>query len=72
MDDITIPEIVNTVIKNSGGKKTGYVKGGIYYRSLKDTHFLRTPPAIAISRDVLDQLLAAGATRLCFTPIFRT
>jgi len=54
-------------VKNPQGKQTGYIEGGVYYRSFTDAHMLRKPQALAMSVDVIEQLTRNGATRLVFT-----
>lgn len=57
----------NTKITGYGGKVFGTVRGDTYFRSLTDAHFLRKPPGLAISQDVLEQLQALDVKNLCFT-----
>jgi len=50
-----------------GGRVVGVVDGGVFKRTLKPSHFLHSPPAIAIDVDVLAQLDRLKVDVLQFT-----
>ena len=53
------------------GKVVGVVLERVFYRDQRDSHFLRTPPAIAFHVSVIEQLNAAGAELYVLTAIER-
>lgn len=50
-----------TPIFTNGGRCIGKVEGNIFYKSIKQSHFLQRPPAIAFDVDSLQQAENAGA-----------
>lgn len=55
-----------------GGKCVGVVVAGVFYRDARDSHFLRTPPALAFHAIVLEKIAAAGGREYVITAIERS
>lgn len=55
------------LVEDARGRVLGRVYGTTYKRTLTDGQFLRKPPAICISQDVLDKLLSMGVIDLVMT-----
>ena len=54
-----------------GGKCVGVVVAGVFYRDAHDSHFLRTPPALAFHASVLEKIKQAGGREYAVTAIDR-
>ena len=54
-----------------GGQCVGVVVDGVFYRDAHDSHFLRTPPAIAFHACVLEKIAAAGGRFYAVTAVDR-
>jgi hypothetical protein len=51
----------------AGSKVIGKVQGGVFYKTIKNKHVLRKPPAIANDIGALEDAAKAGAQRVCIT-----
>jgi hypothetical protein len=51
----------------AGSKVIGKVQGGVFYKTIKNKHILRKPPAIANDIGALEDAMRAGASKVCIT-----
>jgi hypothetical protein len=51
----------------AGGKVIGQVRGDTFYKTIKNKHMLKVPPAIANNISALEDAMRAGANNVCIT-----
>jgi hypothetical protein len=51
----------------AGGKVIGRVRGDTFYKTIKNKHMLKVPPAIANDISALEDAANAGANFVCIT-----
>jgi hypothetical protein len=51
----------------AGGKVIGQVRGDTFYKTIKNKHMLKVPPAIANDVEALGDAMRAGANNVCIT-----
>jgi hypothetical protein len=51
----------------AGSKVIGKVQGGVFYKTIKNKHMLKVPPAIANDVSALEDAANAGANFVCIT-----
>jgi hypothetical protein len=51
----------------AAGKVIGKVQGGVFYKTIKNKHMLKVPPAIANDISALEDAMNAGASKVCIT-----
>jgi hypothetical protein len=56
----------NSTIR-AGGKVIGRVRGDTFYKTIRNKHMLRVPPAIANDIGALEDAMRAGANNVCIT-----
>jgi hypothetical protein len=51
----------------AGRKVIGQVRGDTFYKTIKNKHILKVPPAIANDINALEDAMRAGANNVCIT-----
>jgi hypothetical protein len=51
----------------AGRKVIGQVRGDTFYKTIKNKHMLKVPPAIANNISALEDAMRAGANNVCIT-----
>jgi hypothetical protein len=62
---MTVTKDNNTIY--AGGKVIGKVRGDTFYKTIKNKHMLKVPPAIANDVSALEDAAKAGASKVCIT-----